>query len=140
MCQYFSKTKDQCSQAMKQAAKEAFENNMHHHDTMKTIAKAYLSNRECSVQKAVYHILSELKLRRILPAVYFVNTNLSEERVQVLLSEKELRELPDDRPNDFKKSNIYCYMERPNATFFNEKFGVLNDFCYTEFLAYCTRK
>ena len=29
MCQYFSKTEDQCSQAMKQAAKEAFENNMH---------------------------------------------------------------------------------------------------------------
>ena len=44
LCQYFPKTEDQCSQAMKQAAKEAFENNMHHHDTMKTIAKAYLSN------------------------------------------------------------------------------------------------
>ena len=26
---------------MKQAAKDAFENNMHHQDTMKTIAKAY---------------------------------------------------------------------------------------------------
>ena len=44
MCQYFSKTEDQCSKAMKQAAKEAFENNMHHHDTMKTIAKVYRSN------------------------------------------------------------------------------------------------
>ena len=56
---------------MKQAAKEAFENNIHHHhDTMKTIAKAYLSNRECSVLEAVYHILPELKLRRIFPAVY----------------------------------------------------------------------
>ena len=42
MFQHFSKTENQCSQAMKQAAKEAFENNMHHHDTMKTIAKAYL--------------------------------------------------------------------------------------------------
>ena len=29
-----------CSQAMKQAAREAFENNMHHHDIMKLIAKA----------------------------------------------------------------------------------------------------
>ena len=37
-----SKSEDQCSQALKQASKEAFENNMHHHDTMKTIAKAYL--------------------------------------------------------------------------------------------------
>ena len=41
MCQYFSKTEDQCSQAMKQAAKEAFENNIHHQDAMKTIAKAF---------------------------------------------------------------------------------------------------
>ena len=39
-----SKSEDQCSQALKQASKEAFENNMHHHDTMKTIAKAYLKS------------------------------------------------------------------------------------------------
>ena len=53
MRQYFSKTKDQYSQAMKQAAKEVYENNMHHQDTMKTIAKAYLNSRECSVQEVV---------------------------------------------------------------------------------------
>ena len=46
MCQYFSKTEDQCSQAMKQAAKEDFENNMYHPDTIKTIVNAYLRNRE----------------------------------------------------------------------------------------------
>ena len=39
---------------MKQAAKETFENNIHNHDTTKLIAKAYLNNRACSVQKAVY--------------------------------------------------------------------------------------
>ena len=41
MCQYFSKTEDQYSQGMKQVAKEDFENNLHHQDTMKIIAKAY---------------------------------------------------------------------------------------------------
>ena len=41
MFQYFSKTKDQCLQTMEKAAKETFENNMHHHDTMEIIAKAY---------------------------------------------------------------------------------------------------
>ena len=79
MCNYFSKTEDHCSQAMKQVAKKVFENNMHHHDTMNTIAKAYLSNRECSVQETVYHFLPELKLRRSFSAVYFVNTNAPEE-------------------------------------------------------------
>ena len=44
MCQYSLKTKDQCSQAMKQAVKEDSENIMHHHGTMKTISKAYLSS------------------------------------------------------------------------------------------------
>ena len=53
LCQYFSENEDRCSQTMKQPATEAFENNMYHHDTMKTIGKAYLSNRECSVQDAV---------------------------------------------------------------------------------------
>ena len=57
---------------------------------MKTIAEAYISNRECSAQDAVYHTLPKLKLKRIFTAVYFVNTNPPEERVQLLLSEKNL--------------------------------------------------
>ena len=35
--------------------------------------------------------------------MYYVNKNLPEERVQVLLSEKQFSELPDDSPNIFKK-------------------------------------
>ena len=89
MGQYFSKTEDQCSHSMKQAEKETYENKIHHHDIMKKNDKAYLNSRECSVQEAVYHILPELKLRRIFPTVYFVNRHLPEERVQVLLSEKK---------------------------------------------------
>ena len=65
----------------------------------------------------MYHILPDLKLKRIFPAVYFVDTNPPEERAQVLLSEKEVIALPDDSPNIFKKSNIDPYMERPSATF-----------------------
>ena len=41
MCQYFSKTEDQCLEAMIQVDNEVFENNMHHYDIMKTIAKIY---------------------------------------------------------------------------------------------------
>ena len=84
---YFSKTEDQCSQSLKKAAKENLDNNIHHYDTIKTNAKAFLSNR-------------------IFSAVYFVNTNLPEERVQLLLSKKELIELRDDSPNIFKRSNV----------------------------------
>ena len=40
MCQHFSKTEDQCSPTMKQAGKEALENNMYHNNNMKANAKA----------------------------------------------------------------------------------------------------
>ena len=75
---------------MEQVAKETFANNMHHNNALKTISKAHLRNCESSVQEAVYYILLEFQLRRIFPAVYFVNNNLPKERVQVLLSEKKL--------------------------------------------------
>ena len=82
------------------------------------------------MQEAVYHILPELRLRRIFPAVCFVNTNPLEERVQLLLSEKERRGLPDDSPNIFKKLNIDRYLERPSPTSCNGKYSTLVDFCF----------
>ena len=86
----------------------------------------------------MYHILPELRLRRIFPAVHFVNTNPPEERVPVLPSEKELCKLPDNSPNIFKKSNIDLYTERPSATFCNGKYSISDNFCYAEFLVYYT--
>ena len=138
MCQDFKTTKDQCSQVMKQGVNEAFESTIHHLDTMKIIPKTYLGNRKCSVQEAVYHILSDLKIRRIFLAVYFVNADLPIKRGQVLFSEKELSELPWGSSHIFKKSNTDVYMRRPNATFFNGKHSVSNNFCQAAFLAYCT--
>ena len=123
---------------MNQVANEVIEKNMYQHDTMITISNVYLSNSECSAQKTVYQILKNLKLRIIFPAVYFVNKNLPEERVQVLLSENQLSELTEESPNIFKKSDIDRYMEGASATFCNGKYIIFNGFCHTEFLAYYT--
>ena len=70
----------------------------------------------------VYHILRELRLRRIFLAVYFVDTNPPEERVKILLCGKELNELPVYSQNIFKKSYIDRYMEIPSATLRNGKY------------------
>ena len=110
MCLYFWKGEDQYSQAIKKAAKDAFENHLHHYETKRTISGGYLSKLECSVQKAVNQILPELKLRRVFLAVHFVNINVQKERAQVLLSKKELNELPNDSKNIFIKSNIDRYI------------------------------
>ena len=63
-------------------------------------------------------------LKRIFPAVHFINTNLPKERVQVLLPGKELSRLLDDSPNIFKRSNIDCYMERASAIVCDGKYKV----------------
>ena len=106
MCSYFSKTEDKCSFAMKQAAREAFDTKLEQSNTMKNILKAYTSNRECSVQEAVYNILPELHLRRVFPGVQFVNTNLPEESSKILQTEEQLSSLPEDSTDIFKRNNI----------------------------------
>ena len=138
MCSYFSKCEDQCSAAVKQAAKEAFQNKLGHMETMKTIMKAYTSKRECSVQEAVYHILPELHLRRVFPGVTFVNTNLPEERSKILLSEEEIGNLPDDSTAIFKRSNLDRYIDRPNQVYCGGKYKILDSFCYAEFASHYT--
>ena len=68
--------------------------------------------------------------------MYFLNTNLPEERVKILLPGKEICKLPGDGQNVFKRSNINRYIERPSATLCNGKYSVLNNFSYAEFLPY----
>ena len=63
-------------------------------------------------------------LKRIFPAVHFINTNLPKERVQVLFPGKELSRLLDDSPNIFKRSNIDCYMERASAIFCDGEYKI----------------
>ena len=58
------------------------------------------------------------------------------ERVQVLLSENELRELTDNSPKTFKESNSDSYLERRSTTFSNGKYNILGDLCHAEFSAY----
>ena len=52
------------------------------------------------------HVLPELHLRMVLPSVYFVNTNLPEERSKILRTEEELKNLTDNNStNIFKKKD-----------------------------------
>ena len=72
MPQNVSKTEDNCTQAMKQAAKIALWNNMNLHDAREKTSRSHLSNPEYAIQDAVYHILLKLNLRAIFPSMYFV--------------------------------------------------------------------
>ena len=136
MRSYFSKPEKKFSFAMKKAAREAFDTKLDQFNTMKNILKAYASNREYSVQEAVYHILPELYLRRIFPRVQLVKTNLPEERSKMLQTEEQLSSLPEDSTDFFKKKNIDRYLARPSVSFCDEKYSITDSFCFAEFTAY----
>ena len=136
VCSYFAKSEDQCSEAMKEAAKLAIENKLDNSQAMKMVIRAYLSKRECSVQEAVYHILPELHLRKIFPGVCFANSNLPEERTKILLTEEEMNLLPEESTDIFRRNNLDRYMDRPDQSC--GKFSILDSFCFAEFLAQYT--
>ena len=95
--------------------KEIIEKNLDNYQQMKTIARAYATKRECSVQEAVCHAMPELWLRKAFPVVIYANSNIPElwlrkafpgviyansnipeRRVKMMLTGKEIIELPDD--------------------------------------------
>ena len=134
MCAYLSKSEDECSQARHHAIRQAFEERLDKYEQMRAIAHAYTTKRECSIQEAVYNTMPELWLRKIFPAVIFANSNLPEERYRMCLSEDEIKELPEDSTEIFKRNHVDRYVERPNRAFAHGKYGVLDDFCFAEFL------
>ena len=133
MCSYCSKSKYQCSAAMTQAAKEVLDNKLGHFDTMKNILHAYTSKGECSVQEVVYHE-PKLHLCRVFPSVCFVKTNLPKERSKILETEEELKSLPYNSTNIFKRNILYRYIDQPNHSFCGGRYSMLDSFCFVEFL------
>ena len=136
MCSYFSKTESVSSLAMKKAPEDAEKENLGFKDQMKKLAIAFLSQRQCSLQEAVYQVMPELWLRKTFPAVVFANTNLPERRYRLFKSQEQLQEVPEDSTDVFKRNNLDRYTNRPNTTSKNGKYAILDDFCYAEFLAF----
>ena len=110
MCAYFSKSEDESSEAMKQAAM-----NINAFEQMRAISKTCAYKREFSVQEAVHHVIPELWLRETFPGVIFANSNLPEHRYRICSSEEELLEMPDDSTYVFKRSMLARYVDRQDV-------------------------
>ena len=133
MCVYFLKLEDESTEAMKQAVKEAMKSNKSAYEQMKSIARAYITKRECSVQEAVYHVIPELWLRKAYPTVIFINTNLPEKRFRICCCEEELSELPEDSTDVFKRNMLHRYIDRPNETYKNGRYRMVDKMCFAEY-------
>ena len=67
MCAYLSISEDECSLALTEAVRDAFEKELDNHERMRSVANAYLNKRKCNIQECVYHVL---------PGVTFANSNV----------------------------------------------------------------
>jgi len=135
MCAYLSKSEDESSEAMKQAAKESYETGKSAFEKMKAVSKAYRTHREMSIQEAVSIVLPEIWLRKTRPLVTFANSNLPEKRYRVCRSEEEIANMPEDETDIFKKNMLDRYTDRPNLTYKNGKYRIIDSLCYAEFLS-----
>ena len=90
MCSYLSKEEGECLRAIKQAFKETVEKGSSYYEQMKTIAHSYSLKRECSLQDALYHIMPELWLRKVFAAFFNVISHVTEKKVEMILSNREL--------------------------------------------------
>ena len=95
MSVYLIKIEDECSHAMNQAFNEAVAWKLTNYDQMKSISWVYSMRRECSVQEALHHIMSELWLRKPFPAGVFANTNIAKNCFRNCLDETEIQDLPE---------------------------------------------
>ena len=127
MCSYLSKQEDDFSQTMKQVFKESLERGAGSYEQIKSVAHAFVSKLECSLQEAVCQVMPELWLRKVFLGVLYVNSNIPEKRVRIMLSKKEIFELPEDNTDIYKRNMVSRYLIRPHDEMFEH-------LCYALFI------
>ena len=81
---------------------------------MKSVAHAYVSKRECSLQEMVYQVMPKLWFKKVFPGVLYANSSISKKRVRMMLSKKEIFELPpQDSTGIYKINMVSRYLTRP---------------------------
>ena len=95
---------------MKRAFKESLEKGAGFSEQMKSVAHAHLPKRECSLEEAVYEVMLDLWLGKVFPGVLYANINIPEKHVRMMLSKKELFELPKYSTDIDKRNMVNRYM------------------------------
>ena len=78
--------------------------------------------RECSVQEAAYLVMPELWLRKIFPAIIFLNSNMLKKHYKIFKKKDEIDELPDDSTDLFQRNMLDRYIDRPSKHFKNGRY------------------
>ena len=86
------------------------------------MAHAYASKKECPLQEAVYQIMPVLCLMDVFPGLLYVNSNIPEKLVRMMLSKKEIAELPESSTDIYKRNMMNRYMIRPHDALFIRRY------------------
>ena len=106
MCAYMSKSESECSLAMKQAFRDAFEKELNSYEEIKLVANACINKKECDIYECDCHILPGQWLRKRFRGRIFANRNVPGTRFRVCLGEDENSELPKDSKNVFNQNIV----------------------------------
>ena len=84
------------------------------------MAHADASKKECSLQEAVYQIMPVLCLKEVFPGLLYVNSNIPEKLVRMMLSKKEIAELPEYSTDIYTRNMMNRYMIWPHDALFEQ--------------------
>lgn len=73
-----SKQEDEYSETMKQGMEETFDGVAGSYEQNKSVAYAYVSKPECSLQEVIYHLMPELCLTKVLRGALHAKSNITE--------------------------------------------------------------
>ena len=76
------------------------------------------------------------------PRIIFLNSNLPEKHHKIFKKKVDTDELPDDSTDLFQRNMLDRYLDRPTRDFENEKYNIIDQLCFAEFLSlyYTDRK
>ncbi|XP_033756117.1 uncharacterized protein LOC117338862 [Pecten maximus] len=122
---YISKSQRGMSTMLEQASKEAAEGNIDLKRQVRHIGNKFLNFVEISAQEASYLVL-QMPLTRASREVIFINTSLPKDRVFLLKSQEQLKDLPKNSTDVESDNIIKRYARRPKK---------LENYCLADYVS-----
>lgn len=96
------------SELLKQASSQCKKRDMNIKEKLSVLGNVFLTHREMSTDEAIYRLLS-IPLKESNRKVFFLPTELPEQRTRLLKSKKELESLLDDSVDILQTSIVDIY-------------------------------
>lgn len=111
---YINKSDRGMSNILREALHQIREGNKNLHDCLRQLSTKFHNNSELSIQEACYNIL-QLHMSESSESCVFIPTFPLENRVRMIKSKDDLKNLPDNSTEIFADGLINHYIDRPHS-------------------------